>query len=195
MCVQTGFIYIVLRVCVCVCVCDVDDPLHMAWLIDVLFFDTTRLRGSTISNCVPLLMEFNEVLLHYPNSHFPTTGAAAFSTPIFVCTYIYLCMYYMYSTWVHIYTYNAHTLHIILACYATLWLCLRFRFIRPPPPPHVVRGCPSKSDRRVLCLFDYKLLLYIITYAPTFTPWSDINILWYVRGCCTTTARDFFWLT
>lgn len=83
--------------------------------------------------------------------------------PRFSCVhiYIFICMYYTYSTWVHIYTYNAHTLHIILACYATLWLCLRFRFIRPPPPPHVVRGCPSKSDRRVLCLFDYKLLLYI----------------------------------
>jgi len=95
-------------------VCDVDDPLHMVWLIDVLFFDTTRLRGSTISNCVPLLMEFNEVLLHYPNSHFPTTGAAAFSTPIFVCTYIIYIFIYLYVCTTrtrreYIYTHTMHT--------------------------------------------------------------------------------------
>lgn len=87
------------------------------------------------------------------------------SRPRFSCVliYIYIYMYVLHvldaSTYIHIQC--THTLHIILACYATLWLCLRFRFIRPPPPPHVVRGCPSKSDRRALCLFDYKLLLYI----------------------------------
>lgn len=100
-------------VCVSVYICDVDDPLHMAWLIDVLFFDMARWRGSTISNCVPLLMEFNEVLLHYPNSHFPTTGGGGGDPDPDFPVYIYICIYllyiYTYSTRVHI-IYYTHTM-------------------------------------------------------------------------------------
>lgn len=76
-----------------------------------------RRRESTIiPNCVPLLIEFNEVLLHYPNSHFPTTGCGGGPDPDFRYTHIHA------HSFVHIYAHSSrvYTLHNVILAYHPL---------------------------------------------------------------------------
>lgn len=78
-------------------------------------------------------MEFNEVLLHYPNSHFSTTGGGP--DPDF--RYIHITHTHtharMYTLYLYLFacTYT-HTHYLKLAC--TTLSCLRSRFIWPPSP-------------------------------------------------------------
>lgn len=183
-------VYVHQRARECVCIRDVDDPLHMAWLIDVLFFDTARrrwrrpARGCTIPNCIPPLMGFNEVLLHYPNSHFPTTGGGP--DPDF--RYIHITHTYtrIYSIYLYLYT----RVHTFCTYIYKIYIHIIWNW---PIPPSLVCGLvlfghrrlhrSSKSDRRYYVEYYFVQLKMTCTY-----------ILYFIR-ITSVFYEYYFWFT